>query len=432
MYSRRDFLSSLSGSAAGLLALGTVGSEALAEALDEVERYDGDPEPSARDESFWFAVQQAFPVDRTVINFNNGGVSPTPVQVMNAIKRRLDHANTTPHATLNGFKNDRNRIRRDLARLFGCDGEEIALVRNTSMGMEICQFGFDLKKGDEVLTTDQDYSRMIRTWQQRERRDGIALKMIEIPTPAEDEDEIVDLFARNITRKTKIIMICHVINLTGQIMPVGRLCQLGREKGIPVIVDGAHSFGLFDFSRDQLDCDYFATSLHKWLCGPPGTGFLYVRKDRIEDLWPLMSDNGLGAANIRKFEEIGTHCTPLYSSIAEAITFHENIGVSRKIARMRYLRDRWVKPLLQYDKVRLHSSLKPEFSCGFANVEIEGVNAGQLARHLSSKHRISTVSIKHKEQFEGIRVTPNIYTTLDEIDRFTEAMVDVVENGLPG
>jgi len=432
MQNRRDFLGSLAGSTAGFLALSAGGREVLAQALDDIQQHDGGPEESARDESFWFSVQQAFPVDRAVVNLNNGGVSPTPVQVMDALKRRLDHANTTPHSTLNGFRRDRNRVRRDLGRLFGCDGEEIALVRNTSMGMEICQFGFDLKQGDEVLTTDQDYSRMISTWRQREKRDGIVLKMIPIPTPAEDVEEIVDLFARSITRRTKVIMICHVINLTGQIMPVRQLCQLGREKGIPVIVDGAHSFGLFDFSRDQLDCDYFATSLHKWLCGPPGTGFLYVRRDNIEGLWPLMSDNGVAATSIRKYEEIGTHCTPLYSSIAEAITFHESIGVDRKAARMRYLRDRWVRPLLQHDSVRLHSSLKPEFSCGFANVEIKGIAAGALSRHLSSRHRIQTVSIAHKGQFEGIRVTPNIYTTLAEIDRFAEAMEDVVENGLPG
>ena len=223
---------------------------------------------------------------------------------------------------------------------------------------------------------------------------------------------------------------CHVVNLTGQILPVKRVVELGRERGVPVIVDGAHSFAHFDFDHADLGCDYYATSLHKWLFAPHGTGMLYVKREKIRDLWPLMAAPATMAEDVRKFEEIGTHPAAQNLAIAEALTFHEGIGARRKAARLRLLRDRWAIRLARHERVRLHTSLKPGKSCGIANVEIVGVDPYKLADHLWKRHRILATPILHPE-FRGLRVTPSVYTTLPEIDQFSEVMETIAEQGIP-
>lgn len=374
---------------------------------------------------------QAFTVDRSLVNLNNGGVSPSPAWVQEAMKRHLDYSNTAPpYSMWKILEPQREAVRERLGREFGCDPEEIALTRNASEGLQICQFGFDLRPGDEVLTTNQDYPRMITTFLQRERREGIVLRQFSIPIPAEDPDEIVSLFERNITPKTKLILMCHMINITGQILPVRAVVEMARSKGIPVIVDGAHALAHFDFKISDLDCDYYATSLHKWLFAPHGTGLLYVRKDKIRELWPLMAATEKMDEDIRKFEEIGTHPAANYLAIAEALSFHQGIGGKRKQARLVYLRDYWAKRLLEHRRVRLHTSLKPGFACGIATVEIEGVEPGALDAWLWEKHRILATPIVHQE-FHGIRVSPSVYTTLQELDRFCDAMEQVIQHGLP-
>jgi len=391
----------------------------------------GSPAAIAGDESFWFEVQQAFTVDRSLINLNNGGVSPSPAIVQEAMKRHLDYSNTAPtYAMWRVLEPQREGVRQRLARAFDCDAEEIALTRNSSESLQICQFGFDLKPGDELLTTTQDYPRMINTWRQRERREGVVLKQFKIPVPAEDPAEIVRRFKEQITPRTRLILMCHIINLTGQILPVRRVVRMARQRGIPVIVDGAHSFAHWSFTQRDLDCDYYASSLHKWLFAPHGTGLLYVRRDKIAGLWPLMAAPDEMTDDIRKFEEIGTHPAANYLAIGEALTFHEGIGAERKEARLRYLRDYWAERLLRHDRVRLHTSLDPRFSCGIATVQIEGVDSAELNTYLWERHQIIAVAIKHDE-FEGLRVSPSVYTTLSELDRFCAVMDDVVENGLP-
>jgi selenocysteine lyase/cysteine desulfurase len=321
-------------------------------------------------------------------------------------------------------------VRSGLAQLFGCDREEVAITRNASESLQICQFGFDLAPGDEVLTSNQDYPRMINTWKQRERRDKIVLRQVSLPTPAEDPKAVVKAFEDGITDKTRLIMMCHMINLTGQILPVKEVVQMARKKGIPVIVDGAHAFAHFPFTHADLDCDYYGTSLHKWLFAPFGTGMLYVRKDKIADLWSLMAPPEEKKADIRKFEEIGTHPCPNFVAIGEALTFNHGVGIARKRARLVYLRDRWAKRLLKHERVRLHTSLAPGFAAGIANVEIDGIDPGELARHMWVKHRILITPIKH-EEFQGNRISPSVYTTLQEVDRFGDAMEAVIKDGLP-
>jgi selenocysteine lyase/cysteine desulfurase len=430
MFTRRHFLSTL-GRTAPAAWLGAGGAPQLRELLDELTRFTGGPEEIARDERYWFAVQQAFTVDRSLINLNNGGVSPSPAIVQDAMKRHLDYSNGAPVYTMwRVLEPQRETVRQGLARMFGCDAEEVALTRNASESLQICQFGFDLSRGDEVVTTTQDYPRMITTWQQRERREGIVLKQVRLPVPAEDPARVVALFEEAVTPRTRLIHLCHMINLTGQILPVRQVVRMARRRGIPVIVDGAHAFAHFPFTQADLECDYYASSLHKWLYAPHGTGLLYVKKDRIPGLWPLQAAPSALDANIRKFEEIGTHPAANYLATAEAIAFTNGIGLANKAARLVYLRDRWANALRRLPRVRLHTSLKPGLAVGLALVQIEGVDPGKLYEHLWTRHRIITSPIKHPEM-EGVRVTPNVYTTLEEIDVFTAAMEKVAREGLP-
>ena len=387
---------------------------------------DRTPEQAARDEDFWREIQQAFTVDRNIINLNNGGVCPSPKVVQDAMRRQLEFSNVAPAYTMwTVLEPEIESVRARLAASFGCDPEEMAITRNASEALEIAQLGIDLKPGDEVLTTDQDYPRMITTWQQRERRDGIKLKMISFPTPPPSMDDLYQRFERAITPRTRVIHFCHITNLTGQIFPVKKICQMARSRGIEAIVDGAHAYAQFPFKHEDLDCDYYGTSLHKWLLAPHGTGFLYVRKSKIEKLWPMMAAPASMNANIRKFEEIGTHPAANHNAIAEALTFHESIGADRKAARLRYLRSLWSDRLTRFPNVTIRTSPDPEQSCGVVLVSVEGKKAPALAEELW-KQRILVVAIVHKD-FEGLRVTPNIYTTPREIDMFASAMEKLIK-----
>jgi selenocysteine lyase/cysteine desulfurase len=382
-------------------------------------------------EAFWGEIARAFTVDRGMVNLNNGGVSPSPRYVQEAMGRYLAVSNEAPAYTMwRLLEPEREGVRARLAQAFGADREEIAITRNASESLQTCQFGFDLQRGDEVLTTTQDYPRMITTFKQRERREGIKLVQFTIPTPCEDPGEIVRRFEAHITPRTRLILVSHMVFLTGQILPAAEVVALGRRRGIPVIVDGAHALAHFDFKISDLDCDYYASSLHKWLFAPHGTGLLYVRKDKIGGLWPLMAAGESQKDDIRKFEEIGTHPAANALAIAEALVFHETIGALRKQERLIELREYWATRLAQHERVRFHTSRKPGLACGIALVELEGIDSEKLATHLFEKHRIFTVAIKH-EEFEGIRVSPSVYTLKSELDLFVDAMEDIIRDGLP-
>jgi selenocysteine lyase/cysteine desulfurase len=388
-------------------------------------------EDAAADESYWREVQQAFTVSRSLIDLNNGFTCPSPKVVTDSLIDYIWQQEEAPSYVVARLLPPRvETVRQALARLFGCDPEEIAIVRNTSEAMEILLLGLDLKSGDEVVTTTQDYGRMRTTLDQRRRREGIDVKYITIPVPARTDEEMIEGFRRAISAKTRMILMSHQINLTGQIVPVKAVCEIAREQGIPVMVDGAHSFAQFDFKRDDLGCDYFGTSLHKWLLAPKGTGMLYVRREKIEGLWPMMAAPETMNADIRKFEEIGTHSLAPYLAIGEAIAFHNSIGGKRKEARLRYLKDYWARKLMELPNVRLHTSLDPKMSCAIGNVEIVGIPPRALAEHLWNKHHIIVAPIEH-EEYQGIRVTPNLYTTKDELDYFCEVFEGVSRNGLP-
>ncbi len=294
MQSRRKFLGTVSVPAAAAAAgFSLRPTELRAEAVDianNLAKHPGTAADVVADEDFWFEVQGAFTVDRSLVNLNNGGVSPAPKLVQDAMKRHQDYSNLAPTYTMwQILEPQREGTRERMAREWAVDPEEIAFTRNASESLQTMQFGIDLQRGDEVLTTTQDYGRMITTFKQRERREGIVLKQIQIPVPAEDPAEVVRLFEEAITPRTRMILACHMINLTGQILPVTELTAMARRHGIPLVIDGAHALAHFDFTLGDLDVDNYSTSLHKWLFAPHGTGLLYVRRDKIEDVWPLMA-----------------------------------------------------------------------------------------------------------------------------------------------
>ncbi|MFQ6083590.1 MAG: aminotransferase class V-fold PLP-dependent enzyme [Candidatus Aminicenantia bacterium] len=429
---RRMFLESVGkGIGLGMIiaAFGQETIQKLEAASQEISHLS--PEQAATDEDFWFEIQRAFTISRGIINLNNGGVCPSPRMVTEAVCRYTWEQEEAPVYNMwQILEPQKETIRTGLAELFGCDREEIAIVRNASEALEILLLGIELKPGDEVLTTTQDYPRMLTTLDQRARREGIKVRKIKIPTPPKNVDELVARFEEEISPRTKVILISHIVFLTGQIFPVKKICQMAKSRNIEVIVDGAHSFAHLDFKQKDLGCDYFGTSLHKWLLAPKGTGMLYVRKDKIGKIWPLMPAPEDMKDNIRKFEEIGTHPASLQLAIGDALAFHNGIGGKRKEARLRYLRDYWATKLKDVPNIRFHSSFQKEQTCALFNVEIEGIEPEKITRYLWEKHRIIVATIKH-EEFQGIRVTPNVYTTLRELDRFTEIMEYIARRGLP-
>ena len=429
MQSRRTFVNSLLGAGvAGPVLRG----DAFRRLLDaQVMGGSRSADALADDESYWSGIQRAFDLDRTMINLNNAGCSPAPAHVLEQMIRDLRFSNELPTEHMWRVLEPRaESVRRDLAKEFGCDDEEIAITRNASEANETMIFGIDLKAGDEVIMTTQNYPRMLNAWDQRARRDGVVLRKVKIETPVRSAASYVEHIANAITPRTKVIEVMHVSWQTGYIIPVKEIVDLARPKGIQVFVDGAHAFAHFPFTRDDLGCDYYGTSLHKWLYAPIGTGFLYVRKDRIKSIWPLMAGSIAEEGDIRKYEQIGTHPAANHNAISVAMAFHRGIGAERKIARLRYLRDRWAKRLLATsDRVSMITPIGPNQGGAICVMAIDGMDMGKLGGWLSTQHRIITTPMVNDE-FHGIRIAPNVYTTLDEVDLFADRVSRAIKQGL--
>jgi selenocysteine lyase/cysteine desulfurase len=411
MWSRRSVLK-LAGAATGaaFAVRNNYGIEEVAAATAAVENRS--PDEVAADETYWREIQFAFTLDRTLINLNNGNSCPSPTVVHEAYKRYLDSSNQAPVYHRGLIERNIETVRRRLGAEFAADPEEIAITRNASESLQIAQNGLDFKPGDEIITTEQDYGRMLTTWDQRARRDKI-------------------------TPQTKVFHFCHITNQTGQLFPVRDLSRLARSRGITTIVDGAHALAHFPFKLRDLEMDFYGVSLHKWLLAPTGTGLLYVRKDRIAGTWPLQAAPERRDNDVRKFEEIGTSPAATKAAINEAIAFQQAIGIERKAARLRYLTLRWANALKNEPRVKLHSSLDAGQTWGLAVVSIDGVDTNKLSNHLWDKHRIIVTGVGHENvktpslSYRGLRITPNLYTPLEEIDYFVEAMQKVARNGLP-
>jgi len=381
------------------------------------------PDELAIEEDFWFYVQQSFTVSPSLINLNNGGVSPAPKTVQEAMKRYFDYSNEAPSYYMwRILDQGREPLRKNLANVAGCSPEEIAINRNSSEGLETIIFGLQLKAGDEVVASLQDYPNMINAYKQREMRDGIKMKWINLELPSEDEDYLVRQYVNVFTTKTKVVHITHIINWNGQILPVKKIANEAHKRGIEVIVDGAHSFAHFDFKIPDLDCDYFAASLHKWLYAPIGTGVLYVKKEKIKTIYPLFATNENPLKDdIRKFENLGTRPFFIEQAITKAIEFHEMIGIERKEKRLHYLKNYWMEKVKDIPGVKLNTSLHPKWGCAIGNVGVEGKKPNELDSFLFTNYKIHTVAITW-ENIVGVRITPNVYTTTKNLDVLVEGI----------
>jgi selenocysteine lyase/cysteine desulfurase len=374
------------------------------------------------DEDFWYQVQQSFTVSPSLINLNNGGVSPAPRTVQEAMKRYYDYSNETPtYYMWRILDQGREPLRQQLARLAGCAVDEIAINRNSSEGLETVIFGMTLSSGDEVVASRQDYPNMINAWNQRVIRNGIKMVWVNLELPSEDEDYLVGQYVNAFTPNTKVVHLTHVINWNGQVLPVRKIAREAHRRGIEVIVDGAHSFAHLDFKIPDLEADYFATSLHKWLYAPIGSGMLYVRKEKIASIFPLFANDSPKSDDIRKFEALGTRPFFIEQAIGKAIEFNEMLGIGRKQKRLHYLKNYWMERVRSLPGVRLHTSMDPKWACAIGNMSVEGKTPGELDRFLLDKYKVHTVAIQW-ENINGIRVTPNVYTTTRQLDQFIEGV----------
>lgn len=386
---------------------------------------------AAQDEPFWLGVRQAFTIDANQVNLNSGSVSPAPRVVAEAMNRYWTITNMSPSLYVDDLLYPEvELVRQRLASVFGCDPEELALTRNTSESLLSAQFGMKLAAGDEVVLTTQDYPRMITGWEQRARRDGIVVKKVSYPTPPPSMDVLVNLVTGAVTPRTKVIHISHMTYTAGQIFPVKRICDFARARGIWSVVDGGHTFAQFPFTRDDLGCDVYGTSLHKWLTAPVGNGFLYVKRDRIRDIWPLYAAPPEQDGDIRKFEQIGTYPISLRNAITDALTFHEAIGWERRAARFRFLRERWMRGIENARGVKLLTSYDPAQSCALGAFSVAGIGAQAMTDYLLTKHRIHVRPRFVPGEWEGVRVTPNVFTTAEEVDRLVAAVRLAATRGL--
>jgi selenocysteine lyase/cysteine desulfurase len=423
MPNRRSFLNKISLLSTSALTAGILQpawSRNLKSAIKNVEGIA--PPDLATDDEFWYYVQQSYTISSNFINLNNGGVAPAPKVVADAMKRYYDISNEAPSYFMwRIIDQGREPLRKNLAQLAGCNAEEIALHRNASEALETIIFGIELKPGDEVVLTKQDYPNMIGAWKQRERREGIKLVWINLQLPSEDENYLVKQYTDAFTAKTKVVQITHMINWIGQKLPVKKIADAAKRKNIEVLVDGAHTFAQFEFLIPDLNCDYFGTSLHKWLGAPIGTGLLYVRKEKIKNIWPLFGAGDKEEDNILKFEHLGTRPFFIEEAIDKAIDFYDMIGAKRKEERLLYLKNYWMDKVKDIPKVKLHTSFKKEFGCAIGMVSVEGKTAGELDSFLWDKYKIHAVGINW-ENIHGVRVTPNVYTTTKNLDRLVEGI----------
>ncbi|MDB5246030.1 MAG: cefD [Segetibacter sp.] len=424
--SRRNFLQK-AGMLAGAFSANSLvnqlharGFEAAGNKIDLLS-----PLEAAEDEDYWSFIQQAYSVNPGIINLNNGGVSPAPKVVQEAVDRYNKMANEGPSYYMWRIMDmGREPLREKLADLAGCDANEVAINRNATEALNTVIYGLDLKKGDEVIGTKQDYPNMIQAWKQRALREGIVYKQISFDFPIENDGQIVKSFENAITPATKVLHITHVINWVGQIMPVKKIAQMARKKGIEVLVDGAHSFGLLNFKIPDLEADYFGTSLHKFLSAPIGSGMLWIKKDKIEKIWPLLCNDQPRSSDIRKFETLGTRSFPIEQGIGEAINFHNGIGNERKQQRIHYLKNYWAERAKDIPKVKLHTSLKPAYACAICGVSVDGMTPGELGIQLFDKYKIHTTSIVW-ENISCVRVTPHVYTSLKDLDKLVKALDEI-------
>ena len=409
---------------AGLAGFGAMLSfDSLAQMIKSISA--GSPAELASDEDFWAAIRKGYRLKPEYINLENGYYCFLPEQVL---EKFIDHVREVNYQGSYYMRTAKDKNKKamaaKLAEAAGCSPDELIITRNTTESMDMIIGGLDWKPGDEAVMAEQDYGAMLNMFRQVSKRYGVVNKMVSVPNHPESDEEIVDLYASALTEKTRLLMVCHMINITGQILPVRKICDMAHEKGVEVMVDGAHTFGHFTFSIPDLHCDYYGSSLHKWLSAPLGSGLLYVKKDKITNVWPLIASGNKEADDIAKLNHTGTHPDHTDLTIADALDFQNIIGTERKEARLRYLQNYWTSKVRDLPHIILNTPADPARSCAIANVGIRGMEPSQLADILFDKYKIYTVAINGAGVY-GCRITPNVYTTTGELDVLVDALTQL-------
>lgn len=379
----------------------------------------------AHDESFWAEIRSDYRLKPDYINLENGYYCFVPQETLENFIHHVREVNYQGSYYMRTVQWDNKQaMSAKLAELAGCNPDEIAITRNTTESLDLVIGGQHWKKGDEAVMALQDYGAMLDMFELQARRHGIVNKKVSLPNHPRSDGEIVELYANAITPKTRLLMVCHLVNITGQILPIRKICDMAHSKGVDVMVDGAHAFGHIQFKMPDLDCDYYGTSLHKWLSVPLGSGMLYVRREKIAGLWPLFAEEGREPDDIRRLNHTGTHPVHTDLAIGNAIEYYLRLGPERKEARLRYLQQYWTSKVRDLPHVTVNTPVEPHRSCAIANVGIAGMEPKELATTLMEKHRIWTVAI-NRPGVQGCRITPNVYTTLKELDVFVQALSDM-------
>ena len=419
--SKRSFLKNIAGASAAFTLLPF---ETLEKSFSQIAHLT--PQEAAKKEDFWSDIRQAYRIKPDYINLENGYYSMQSEEVLKAYIGHVQEVNYQASYYMRTRQfDDKTAMRQKLATMLGCATEELAITRNTTESIDSVILGMDWKAGDEAVMAMQDYGAMLDMFKQQARRYSIVNKIISLPNHPQSDKEIVDLYEKAISPKTRLLMICHMVNITGHILPVKKICDMAHRHGVEVIVDGAHAFAHIDFKINDLGCDYYASSLHKWLGCPLGTGILYVKKEKIKNLWGLFADNGYPDDDIRKLNHTGTHPVHTDLTIADAIQFHEKIGIQRKEARLRFLQEYWTKQVRNIKSIMVNTPADTQRACGIANVGVSNLKPAALAKILLEKYKIWTVAIDYAN-VQGVRITPHVYTTTDELDVFVKALKSIV------
>ena len=382
----------------------------------------------AKDEDFWTGIRNQYLLKPDYINLENGYYNFLPQPLLNKFIEHIKEVNLQGSYYMRTvqFENKKNIAAR-LAGIAGCLPEELIITRNTTESLDLVIGGFDWKAGDEAIMALQDYGAMLDMFEQIKNRYGVVNVKVSVPNHPKNDEEIVNLYASAITSKTKVILVSHMINISGQVLPIRKICDMAHVKGVQVIVDGAHAFAHVKFRIDELNCDYYAAALHKWLSTPLGAGMLYVKKENVKNLWPILADGEKDINKINRLNHIGTHPVHTDLTINDCIDYYEMMGAERKEARMYFLQNYWTSKVRNLPRIMINTPAEASRSCGIANVGIEGILPADLATRLLSEHKIFTVAIDYAD-VRGCRITPNLYTTTKELDMFIVALKTLSNN----
>lgn len=376
----------------------------------------------AADDDFWKNIRKQYILKTDYINLENGYYNFVPQPLLEKYIEHIREVNLQGSYYMRTVQFDnKKRIAGKLAELAGCMSEEMIITRNTTESLDMIIGGQDWKAGDEAVMAEQDYGAMLDMFTQVSKRYGVVNKIISVPNQPNSDEEIVKLYENAITPKTKLLMVCHMINITGQILPVRKICDMAHSKGVEVLVDGAHAFAHIQYKISDLNCDYYGASLHKWLSVPLGAGMLYVRKEKIAKIWPLLADGEKDLSKINRLNHTGTLPVHTDLTIEDAIDYYKFIGSDRKEKRLRYLQNYWTSSVRNIPKITVNTPADNNRSCGIANVGIKGITPGDLATRLLKEHKVFTVAIDYAN-VHGCRITPNLYTTTEELDSFILAL----------